>query len=139
MTMRSILHPASRFLLAFIFLASGAGKVFAFDQTAAMMTSVGFPIPTFFLVGAILIELLAGLGLLLGLGTRYSAAALIVFVVPATIMFHASFIGDPVTEQEQVVNTLKNIAIIGGLLKFVADGGGYFSLDNRFAKREIVI
>lgn len=55
------------------------------------------------------------------------------------IVFHASFIGDPVTEQEQVVNTLKNIAIIGGLLKFVADGGGYFSLDNRFTKREIVI
>lgn len=139
MTIYSLINLASRFLVALIFLASGMGKIFAFNQTTSLMASVGFPIPGFFLVGAILLEIAGGLGLLLGLGTRYAAAGLILFVISATIMFHARFVGDPVSGQEQIAHTLKNLAIIGGLLKFLADGGGAFSLDRRFERREILI
>jgi len=139
MTTVSLLNPLSRFLIAFIFLASGAGKAFAFAPTATMMSSVGFPSPSFFLACAILIELIGGTGLLLGFGTRYAAAALIVFLIPATLIFHAQFAGDPVSGQEQIAHTLKNLAIIGGLLKFVADGGGDYSLDNRHERKEIRI
>lgn len=139
MSINSLLNPAARFLTAFIFVASGLGKAFAFEQTAAMMAGVGFPAARFFLVCAIVIEIVAGLALILGFYTRYAAFALIIFIIPATIVFHAAFIGDPVSGQEQIAHTLKNLAIFGGLLKFVAEGGGHFSLDRRFERREIVV
>ena len=138
MTIQSLLNPGARFLIALIFLASGAGKIFAFEQTVVGMASVGFPSASFFLVCAILIELIAGTALLLGFRTRHAAAALIVFLIPATIMFHTQFAADPVSGQEQIVHTLKNLAIIGGLLKFVADGGGSFSIDNRPERKEMI-
>lgn len=130
--MNNILHPLARFLVAVIFLLSGIGKVFGFSDTAQMMAGVGFPAPSVFLVGAIMLELAGGTLLLIGYKTRYAAVALIVFLIPATIIFHATGINDPVHGQEQIINTLKNLAILGALIKFAADGAGKFALDNFF-------
>lgn len=131
---KNVLHPLSRFLVALIFLMSGAGKLFGFAATSQMMGGVGFPAPSFFLVCAISIEIIAGACLLFGFKAKYAAIALIIFLIPATLIFHASGITDPVQGQEQMINTLKNLAIIGALLKFAADGAGLFSLDNLFKR-----
>lgn len=131
---KNILHPLSRFLVALIFLMSGVGKLFGFDATSQMMGGVGFPAPSFFLICAISIEIIAGACLLLGFKTKYAAIALIVFLIPATLIFHVTEISDPVQGQEQMINALKNLAIIGGLLKFAADGTGNFALDNLFKR-----
>lgn len=128
--MNNILHPLARFLVAAIFLLSGVGKLFGFSDTAQMMAGAGFPAPSVFLACAIVLELVGGTLLLIGYKTRYAAIALIVFIIPATIIFHASGIGDPVNGQEQMINTLKNLAIIGALIKFAADGAGVFAGDN---------
>jgi uncharacterized membrane protein YphA (DoxX/SURF4 family) len=45
---------------------------------------------------------------------------LIVFLIFATITVHARFVRDPVTGTDQIVHMIKNIAIIGGLMNFVA-------------------
>lgn len=132
--MNNILHPLARFLVALIFLLSGVGKLFGFSDTVQMMTGAGFPAPSFFLVCAIAIELVAGTLLLVGYKARHAAVALIVFLIPATLIFHASGITDPVHGQEQMINMLKNIAIIGALIKFAADGAGKFAADNLKAK-----
>jgi putative oxidoreductase len=134
--MYNLLNPLSRFLVAAIFLMSGAGKIFGFNQTAGMMEAVGFPAPQFFLVGAILLELVGGLSVLLGFKTRFGAAALILFMIPATIIFHASGIADPANGQAQMIHTLKNLAIIGALVNILANGAGAFALDNFLARRE---
>lgn len=130
-----LLHPLARFLVALIFIMSGAGKLFGFAQTAAMMEGVGFPAPGFFLVGAILLEIIGGILLLVGYKARWGAFALTVFLVPATLIFHAANIGDPAHGQEQFIHVLKNLAILGALLEFVADGAGAYALDNVLAAR----
>lgn len=130
-----LLHPLARFLVALIFIMSGTGKLFGFAQTAAMMEGVGFPAPSFFLVGAILLEIIGGILLLVGYKARWASLALVVFLVPATLIFHAANLTDPTQGQQQMIEVLKNLAILGALVKFVADGAGAYALDNLLAAR----
>lgn len=128
--MSTYLQPISRALLAIIFIISGLGKIAGFDATAGMMAGVGFPAPSLFLVAAIVLELAGGLALLVGFKARLAAIALIVFIIPATIIFHAAQLGDPAQTQMQMIQVLKNLAILGGLLRVVSDGAGAFAFDN---------
>lgn len=121
-----MIHLVARALVASIFLLSGAGKIFNFAGTATMMAGVGFPAPELFLVGAILLEVVGGLALLVGWQTKWAAAALIVFLIPATLVFHVPNIA----EQAEMISTLKNIAILGALLKFWLEGAGEWAVDS---------
>ena len=114
---------------------SGAGKLFAFTETAAMMGGIGFPAPGLFLACAILIEVGGGILLLVGYKARWAALALVVFLIPATLIFHAAHLADPVQGQQQMIEVLKNLAILGALVKFVADGAGAYALDNLLTAR----
>jgi putative oxidoreductase len=109
-----------RSLIAFFFVASGSGKLVAFRQTSATLASIGFPTPSFSLTAFIAVEIAGGFGLLFNLWTSYVAVALIAFLIFATVTIHARFVRDPVAGTDQVVHIIKNIAIIGGLLTFVA-------------------
>ena len=109
----------SRILLSSIFLFSGVRKIFAFQATQAYMASFGMQMTGIFLVLAILFELGGGLSLLLGYYPRLGALALILFLVPATLVFHREF-SDPA----QVVQFSKNVTILGGLLAILSAGGG---------------
>ncbi len=128
-----LLHPLARFLVALIFIMSGMGKLFGFTQTAAMMESVGFPAPSLFLVGAILLEIVGGVLLLVGYKARWASLALFVFLIPATLIFHAANLADPAQGQQQMIEVLKNLAILGALVKFAVDGAGAYALDNLIA------
>ena len=68
----------ARCLIAFFFVASGAGKIFAFRPSSTILASIGFPIPTFFLTAIIAVEIVGRLGLLFNVWTSYVAVALIV-------------------------------------------------------------
>jgi len=135
--MTKYLHISARALLALIFIISGLGKIAAFDQTKGFMAGAGLPFPELLLMATIAIEVAGGILLLIGYKTRLASAALAAFLVPVTFVFHASHIGDPGQAQLQLVEVLKNLAIIGGLLKFVADGPGSLAIDNAAARQHL--
>jgi len=114
---------ASRILLSGIFLFAGTNKIFAFGQTQAYMAGKGMQMTALFLVIAILFELGGGLSVLLGFFPRLGALALVLFLIPTTIVFHRDF-----SAAGQAVQFAKNLAIMGGLLAIVAAGGGAFSV-----------
>jgi len=87
------------------------------------MSAQGMPLTSFLLVGAIALEILGGLSVLLGIKPRWGAAMLVIFLVPATLIFHTDFS----TELEQAM-FLKNLAMLGGLLMLIQHGGGSFVL-----------
>jgi putative oxidoreductase len=99
-----------RFLLSTIFIVSGVFKATGFAATADVMAKQGIPLAKLALVITILIEVGGGLLLLTGFKARYAAVVLALFLVPVTLVFH-----NP-AHQDQMVNFLKNLAIIGGLL-----------------------
>lgn len=105
-----------RALLSVIFILSGVGKIPHFHDVAVMMAAKGIPLATTALVITLLIEIGCGVLLLTGFHARYAALVLALWLVPVTLVFH-NFWGVPqAQQQEQIVNFLKNLAIIGGLL-----------------------
>src|SRR5262249_28777203 len=135
--MTKYLHISARALLALIFIISGLGKIAAFDQTKGFMAAAGLPFPELLLIATIGIELAAGISLLIGYKTKLAPAFLAASLVPVTLAFHASHIGDPGQAQLQLVEVLKTLAIMGGLLKFVADGPGSLAIDNSTARQQL--
>lgn len=121
---------ASRILLSGIFLFSGVKKVFAFSATQATMGQYGMKMTGIFLILAILFEIGGGLSVLLGYFPRLGALSLILFLIPATAVFHRDF-----AAPGQVIQFAKNVAIMGGLFAILSAGGGEFSLRPKGGKR----
>lgn len=124
--MQNLIPLIARILLSAIFLRSGIGKIIDFAGTQQSMASAGIPLTGFFLVGAIVFELVGGISVLLGYKARWGAIALTIFLIPATLIFHTNF-----ADSMQVSQFMKNLAILGGLLMVVAYGPGSISLDAR--------
>lgn len=125
---------AGRILLSLIFLLSGLSKIGGWNETAAYMASKGMPMVPFFLVGAIVLELLGGLSVLLGLKARVGAAALFVYLIPTTLIFHNFWALEGMEQQVQMIMFMKNCSIMGGLLLVLSLGPGPLSLDHRGEK-----
>ena len=71
-----------------------------------------------------------GLGVLGGYQTRWSALALVVFLVPVTLCMHAFWrVTDPTQHHVQLAMFMKNVALIGGALAISAAGAGRYSID----------
>lgn len=112
-----------------IFLISGVGKLAAWSATAAFAGSKG--VPTVLLAAATALELLGAISVLTGWKARWGAVALVVFLVPVTLVFHDFWAYRGAEAQLQTVQFLKNVSIGGGLLAIFAAGPGALSVDAR--------
>ena len=122
---------AGRVLLALIFIISGFGKLTGLQGTAGYIASVGLPAPTLLALGAGLLELVGGIALVIGFQARWSALALAVFTVVASVLFH-NYWAMPAEQQfVQQLMFMKNLAIVGGLLLVFSLGAGPASVDAR--------
>ena len=120
-----------RVLLALIFVISGFNKLTHFDGTVGYMAMHGLPMVHVLLVASIAIELGGGLMLLLGWHARIAAAAIFLFLIPITLVFHAFWTvspSDAMALQDQMNHFMKNLAIMGGMLYIVAYGSGPLSV-----------
>ena len=120
-----------RLLLALLFLPAGIGKITGFAGTVGYIGSVGLPLPALGAVIAIVVEIVGGVALIAGFGTRIAALILALFTLAASFFFHAYW---AVPADQQFVTQLlfmKNIAVVGGLLTLSAWGAGAWSVDAR--------
>lgn len=122
----NVLALSGRLLIAAIFILSGASKLADPAGTIRYIASAGLPLPQLAFAGAVAVELLGGLALVLGYRTRLVALALAIFSILAALSFHSAL-----ADQNQFIHFFKNIAMAGGLLQVVAFGGGCLSLDAR--------
>jgi putative oxidoreductase len=116
----------ARILLSAIFLKSGFDKISDFAGTQQFMAAAGIPFPALLLPLTILVELLGGLSVLLGYKTRSAAIVLFLFLIPTTLVFHTNF-----AQRMQVIQFMKNLAIMGGLLQLAGTEPGALSLDRK--------
>jgi putative oxidoreductase len=117
--------------LAALFLWSAYGKLVQMDGNVGYMKAFGLPAADLLIWPALLVELVAGVMLLVGWKARWAAVALVLFTLPATFIFHAYW-SVPVDQALNAqIHFMKNVAIIGGLLGIFAHGSGPLALDRR--------
>ncbi|MGX4770685.1 DoxX family protein [Bradyrhizobium guangdongense] len=121
-----------RILLAWVFVGSAYGALTNFSGSVGYFRSLNVPAPQLFTIITVTLEILMSIGLILGLGTRYCAILVFLFVISATAIAHRYW-EYPAGPQQigQYNNFLKNISILGGALLILITGGGRFSLDRR--------
>lgn len=113
-----------RILLALIFVLSGINKITGYAGTVGYMEAFG--VPGLLLPLVIVLEIGAGLLLVVGFQARWAALALAGFTLLAAVVFHSNF-----ADQSQMIAFLKNLSIVGGLLFVARFGAGELSLDAR--------
>ena len=110
-------YVAARVMLAAIFLLTGYDKLVDVDNAAGDIAEIGLPFPTLLALVAGLVELVCGVFLALGRRTDRAAAGLLLFLVPVTVLMENPLQAD--ANFGTVIDFLKNLAIMGGLLMVV--------------------
>ena len=105
-----------RLCIAVLFILAGIGKIIDPAGTAQYITSTT-QLPGNLALPTGIFEVVAGLLLGLGIMTRLTAVILAGFTAITTIFFHYQ-----ITDPQQQVMFLKNLAIFGGLLMVFAYG-----------------
>jgi putative oxidoreductase len=120
-----------RVLLALMFLLTGIGKIGGFTGTVAYISSVNLPLPSVLAAGSLVLEIVAGIALIVGYKTRWAALALALFTIAAAVLFHNFWAMPPDKQMMQQVIFMKNMAVTGGLLMLALAGPGAWSVDRR--------
>ena len=129
-----------RFLLCTIFLMSALGnKIPNFNEVSNLMGKVGVPGRSSCWSARIVFLLVGGFSVLVGYKAKVGAALLPVFLVLATYYFHAFWKAtDPQAQQEQMVQFMKNLALMGSMLLIIANGAGPFSFDAKSPRGQAI-
>jgi putative oxidoreductase len=121
MNSMSLPNHAGRLLLGGLFIV--AGLMFFrhgdFEFARSVIAAHGLPFPTLLLVGTMVMELVCGTMIVTGWQARWAAIVLLIWLVPATWLFHAPWSAPADQVANQIFHCLKNIAIAGGLLLVV--------------------
>ena len=120
-----IIELIGRIFISLVFLIAGFGKIFSYENTIDYMESFG--VPGYLLIPAIIVEILFPLLVIIGYKTKSSALILALFSLLLALVFHTDF-----SNQMQLMSFLKNLALSGGFLIIFINGGGKFSIDQRF-------
>jgi putative oxidoreductase len=112
---------AARILISVIFLLNGL-NIIGQSLAAHEMVAHGVPVslvPTL-IIGARALQIIAGTCLVLGIYPRVSSIALLLFLIPATLMAHAFWQATGTSlYMGQLINFFKNVCMAGGLV-FIA-------------------
>lgn len=122
--MQALLPLLGRILLGAIFLWSAIKDIRFFETATEKMKSENIIMPEFLLVGAIVFLLLGSIAVILGVKARWGAVLLVLFLIPTTIVFHP-----PTGGEEDLIQFLKNLGLLGGLLLIISYGPGVVSFD----------
>lgn len=133
-----MLHPAlnpdlvllvGRCLIASLFLQSGITKSLNTPVALDEIKSFGLPRSPLLLAPALLVQLLGGLGLLLGVLTFWCAGALLAFIVPTTLLAHGFWRYTGAERAHHFTGFFQNLTMSGGLVLLLTTGAGRWSLD----------
>ena len=120
---------AARVCLSAVFLYSGIDKSIHWRDGLAEVSALGLPRPALVLTLTIIVQLGAGLMVVLGIHAFAGALVLLAFTGLATLMAHRFWESGGQERRMKLTVGLEHLAIIGGLLLVIVSGPGALSLD----------
>ena len=113
----SILFLVGRILFGGYFVMSGMNHFMKMGMMSGYAGSKGVPSPKLAVIVTGLLLILGGLGILLGVYIHWAVLALGVFFVPVTFKMHNFWaVKDPQMKMMEMVNFMKNMALLGAAL-----------------------
>ena len=128
---RNVTALIGRILLGAIFVVSGFAKLTDPASAEGYMNTAGIPHADILVYVAGIAELAGGLALAFGFLARVAALGLVVMLGIISVYFHNFWALDGDAAKMQMVQFMKNLGIMGGLLMVVAQGPGRASIDAR--------
>jgi putative oxidoreductase len=129
--MRALTDPLARILITAIFVYSGISQLMHFNAMVHVLAASGIPLATIAAAISTLIDLVGSAMIIIGWKTKPAAAILFIYLIPVTVMFHNFWAAPPQMHDMQLLNFLKNLGIMGGLLILATRGAGASSVDAR--------
>ena len=106
-----------RILFGGFFLRSAWNHFKNLNMMAGYAASRGVPAPKLSVGGSGVLLLIGGLGVLFGVYVRWALGALVLFLLPVTLMMHSFWKdSDPHIKAANSVNFYKNLALLGAVL-----------------------
>lgn len=132
----SFLMFLGRVSLGAVFLWIGVQRILHYDVNLELVASKGIKMAPLFLIGSLILQFVGSLFLIFGYRARLGALVLIVYLIPATLLFHDFWVqpAGPAFEAESLA-FFKNLAIFGGLLYVLSNGGGCCSTSSCCQKK----
>lgn len=115
--MKNTTDLLARILIAIMFYYEAFDSFLLFNKTQETMIAYGITWkPAILLSFTIIILIIGATFVLIGYNSRFGAFLLLLYLVPTTFIIY-SFWNDPAAVRRiQLINFMKNLAIIGGLL-----------------------
>jgi putative oxidoreductase len=118
MEIQSIIRKHGIFFLLSIFMMSSVNKVFNFNKTLEGIVKQGLPLPLIALIIAVILQVFGYSTILMSefkiidkKYQNYGKISLIIFTVLTLYYYHNIF-----TMENQTINFMKNLGLIGGLM-----------------------
>ena len=121
---KDYLPALARILLCSLFIWDGVMQLRDPAGTVDYFTSLAIPMPQIAVWVSIAVHLIGGIGILVGLMTRWAAALLILLCLGTAFGVHL-----PAGDMENMTHFYKNLVMAGGLLYVIAFGPGAFAFD----------
>ena len=136
MNWQAISTLIGRALIGIIYIASGVSKIPAYAATGQYMASEHMPMVPVLLPAAIIVEIVGGLGIVIGFKARISALILAAYSITATVIFNHFWTMPPGDMQQTVMHLFMSTIVMFGACLFIAGmGPGAFALDNAASRR----
>ena len=118
----NFVEALGRVFLSTLFLYESVRKYFYQFETIEYMENFG--VQEFLFYQSLIFELIIPILLIIGFKTRIAAAAMFIFTLLVSIIFHSDF-----TNNMQIMAFLKNLSISGGFLIIASYEAKKFTLD----------
>jgi len=137
-TIQGLTAVLGRVMLCTIFFMAAVGsKIPHFNDVAKLMESRGIPSAKLMLCGAIAFLIVGSISIIVGFQARLGAVLLLIFLALASYYFHNFWaLPDAHAQQEQMVQFMKNLSMMGAMVFLIANGSGPMSLDTVFPHRK---
>lgn len=118
--MFEILFIIGRLLYGGFFILNSLNHFMKLEMMSQYASSKKVPYPKYAVVVSGLMILLGGLGIVLGVYVQYAVLLLVLFLLVVSVTMHNFWaVQDPMQKQMEMVQFLKNMALLGAALMFL--------------------